>query len=123
MLGDRYQKGLGCLLETINKEIGTQVKTLGKVSKDVWIKEHFKTRLTFRSVGCVCQVTKDWSSFHVRENMCFLLQGKQTQSSCRFQQAEARPDTTAGWSLRIPANTLGNLLVTCQLLLPSRAFM
>lgn len=113
-----HQKGLGYLLETINKEIGTQVKALEKLSEDVWIKKHFRTRLTLRSGGCVCQVTKDCSSFHVRENMCFLLQVKQTQSSCKFEEAEARPDATAVWSLRIPENTLGNLLVTCQLLLP-----
>lgn len=93
MLGDIYQKGLGYLLETVNKEICTQEKALGKLSKDVWIKKHYKTRLTFRSVGCVCRVTKDCSSFHGRENMRFFLQSKQTQSICRFEESVSADQT------------------------------
>lgn len=51
--------------------------------------------------------------------MCFLLQSKQTQKQLQIREiCVCRPDTTAGWSLRISANTLGNFLVISQLLLP-----
>lgn len=61
-----------CLNKQVKKQIGTEAKALGKLSKDMWVKNHFRNRDTFRFMGRVCQITKDCCSFYEREKYGFL---------------------------------------------------